>query len=98
MKSLAVVFLIFVPSLFRSIFLHVKSITTRYYDDVLLFTGRSDMNKNEFFLAYPSAPPKKAARDAAYRQRQGRARRQIETRRDARSFGLSLADINAGED
>ncbi|WP_170111920.1 hypothetical protein [Photobacterium frigidiphilum] len=55
------------------------------------------MNKNEFFLAYPSAPPKKAARDAAYRQRQGRARRQIETRRDARSFGLSLADINAGE-
>jgi len=57
------------------------------------------MNKNEFFLAYPSAPPKKAARDAAYRQRQGRAaRRQIETLRDAQSFGLSLADIDAGED
>ncbi|MGF1876866.1 hypothetical protein [Photobacterium profundum] len=51
------------------------------------------MNKNEFILAYQSAPPKKAAREAAYCQRQCRARRRIETLRDAQYFGLSLADI-----
>lgn len=54
------------------------------------------MNKNEFILAYQSAPPKKAAREAAYCQRQCRARRRIETLRDAQSFGLSLADIEGG--
>ncbi|PSU44808.1 hypothetical protein C9J12_25770 [Photobacterium frigidiphilum] len=55
------------------------------------------MNKNEFLLAYQSAPLKKEARDTAYCQRQCQARRRIERLRDAQSFGLSLADIEGGE-
>lgn len=52
------------------------------------------MNKTECLLAYP---PKKAARESAYCQRQCRARRRIEALRDAQSVGLSLADIEGGE-